>query len=137
QHGAEAVIISPLADAAVDVDRPVCLGVAGIGDGDRFIARAVRDQDVGNCADELSSLGIAQPPQRALAFAAREFKRALKVEALRRHGRQLIACDRIDERGFDALPALPPAGQIALERLWRRGPGYLPRTTLPSDYPSS
>src|SRR5262249_22331294 len=73
----------------------------------------------------------------ALAFAAREFKRALKVEALRRHGRQLIACDRIDERGFDALPALPPAGQIALERLWRRGHGSLPRTRLSAFIPSS
>src|SRR5207248_7113605 len=128
QPGAEPGIIFQRADTAVDVDRRVRLGVAGIGDGDGFIARAVRDQDVGDYADELSSRGIAQPPQRTLAFAAREFERTLKVEALRRHGRQLIARDRIDERGFDALPALPAAGQKALERLWRRGHGSLPRT---------
>ncbi len=52
-------VVFERADAAVDVDRRVDLGVAGIGDGDRLVARAVGGQDIGDRADQLGPLGIA------------------------------------------------------------------------------
>ena len=81
QPAAESGVIFQRADAAVDVDRRVRLGITGIGDGDVLIARAVGDQHVGDGADELAALGVAQVPQPALAFAAGEFERAFEIEA--------------------------------------------------------
>src|SRR5215831_9749928 len=119
QPATESGVIFQRADAAVDVDRRVRLGVAGIGDGDLLIARAVSDQHVGHGADELAALGIAQASQAALPLLAREFERSFKIDALRRNRRQLVAFDRIDQPGLDPLPAQPTTGQIALEILWR------------------
>src|ERR671937_481349 len=50
--GTEAGIVFQRTDAAVDVDRRVRFRVAGIGDGDRFIACAVGGEHVGDRADE-------------------------------------------------------------------------------------
>ena len=55
ERGAEPRVIFQGADAAVDIDRGVDLGVAGIGDGDRFVARALGRQHVGNGADQLGA----------------------------------------------------------------------------------
>jgi hypothetical protein len=81
QPATESGVIFQRADAAVDVDGRVHLGVAGIGDGHIFIASAVGDQHVGDGADELAALGVAQVPQPALAFAAGEFERTFEIEA--------------------------------------------------------
>jgi hypothetical protein len=107
---AETRIVFERADAAIDVDRRVRFRVAGIGDGDRFIPCAVCGEHVGDGADELGSLGVAQATQAALAFSAREFERSLEIETFCRNGRQLVAGDGIDEGGLVALPTLPTTG---------------------------
>ena len=125
QAGTEAGVVFKRADAAVDVDRRVGLGVAGIGDGDLFVAGAVRRQHVGDGADELAALGIAQRSQTGLALLARECERAVEVGTLGRNRGELIAVNRIDEPGLDPLPAHPATGQIAFEMLRLRRHGSL------------
>jgi len=73
----EAREIFQRADAAVDIDRRVRFGVAGIGDGDLFVARAVRGEHVGNGAEQLCPLGVAHGAQAALAVLAGKFQRSL------------------------------------------------------------
>ena len=87
---AEPRVIFQRADAAVDVDRGVDLGVAGIGDRDPFVFRAVGDEHVGDGADELRPLGIAHAAQRPLPLPAGESERAFEIDALGRHGRELV-----------------------------------------------
>ena len=115
QPGAEPGVIFERADAAVDVDRRVGLGVAGIGDGDVLVTRAVGDEHVGHGADQLAALGVAHRSQTALPLRAGEFERRLETHALGRGRRQLVPLDRVDQPGLDAFPAHPTARQIALE----------------------
>ena len=127
EAGAEPGIVFQRADAAVDVDRGIHLGVAGIRDGDFLVARAVGDEHVGDRADELAALGVGHAAQAALPLLARELERALEIDALGRDRRQLVALDRIDERGLDAFAPHPTSRQIAFEIFRRRGHGVLPR----------
>src|SRR5262249_12523177 len=108
-------------DAAVDVDRGVHLGVAGIGDRNLFVASAVGSEHIGDRADQLTALGVAERAQTALAVLARVIERAPEIDALGRHRRELVALDRIDGPRLDALPAHPMPGQIALELLCTHG----------------
>ena len=87
QPATESGVIFQRADAAVDVDRRVRLGVAGIGDGDLLIARAIGNQHVGHGADEVAALGVAQVSQAALPLLAREFERSFEIDAIRRNRR--------------------------------------------------
>ena len=91
QPGAEPGVVFERADAAVDVDCRVGLGVAGIGDGDLLVARAVGGQHVGHRADELATLGITHRSQAALPVLAREVERCLEIDAFGRDRRQLVA----------------------------------------------
>ena len=71
EAGAEPGVIFQRADAAVDVDRRVDLGVAGIGDGDLFVARAVGDEHVGDGAQQLGAFGVIERAQGRPAALAR------------------------------------------------------------------
>ena len=130
QPGAEPRVIFQRADAAVDIDGRVGLGVAGIGDGDVLVARAVGGQHVGHRAHELAALGIAHVAQAALPLLACEGERCLEIDAFGRDRRQLVPFDRVDQPGLDAVPAHPAARQIALEMLRRRAHRCLPRCVL-------
>src|SRR5262249_45514892 len=112
EAAAEPGVIFQRADATVDVDRRIRLGVAGIDDGDVFVARAVGDQHVGDSTDELAALGVAQTAQAALPVLAREVERSFEIDAFGRDRRQLVAFDRIHQPGLDPLPAQPTTGQI-------------------------
>src|SRR5262249_38257911 len=91
--------------------------VARVGDGDLFVAGTVASQHVGNRADQLTALGVAERAQTALAVLARVIERAPEIDALGGGRRELVALDRIHEPCLDALPAHPTPGQIALELL--------------------
>src|SRR5262249_57598284 len=106
------------------------LGVAGIRDGDIFIARAIGDQHVGYSADELAALGVAQASQAPLPLLAREFERSFKIDALRRNRRRVVAFDRIDQPGLDSLSAHPTAGPVVAEIL-----SPSPHVSLPPSHP--
>ena len=115
EPGAEPGVILQRADPAVDIDGGIGLGVAGIGDGDVFVAHAVGDKHIGHRADELAPLGVAHRSQTALPLRAGEFERGREIDALARRHRQLIPFDRVDQPGLDAFPAHPTARQIALK----------------------
>ena len=115
ERAAKPRIIFHGADAAVDVDRGVDFGVAGIRDRDRFIFRAIGDQHVGDRADQLGALGKGQRTQGRPAALARMIERGFQIEAARARGRQHIAMHRIDQFGLDTFAAPPRAREVALQ----------------------
>src|SRR5271166_2962480 len=124
ETGRDPGVIFQGADAAVDVDSRIGLGVARIGDRDLLVAGAVSGEHISHRADELPPLCIAQAAQAALAFATRKGERALEIETSGGNGRELIALDRIAQPRLDTIPPRPAARQVTFERLWH---GIIPQ----------
>src|SRR6516162_10990499 len=57
-------VIFQRANAAVDVDRCIDLGVARVGDSDFLVARAIGSKHVGYRTQKLCPLSVTQRPQR-------------------------------------------------------------------------
>ena len=126
QPRAEPGKIFQRADAAVDVDRSVGFGVAGILDGDGFVFGAVGRERIGDRAKQLRALGIAQRAQGPLPLLACEGERALEVDALGGGGGDHLAAHRVNQRSLDPIPARPAPRHVAVKRLRIHGwhPGF-------------
>ena len=96
ERRAEPRIIFQRPNAAVDVDCRIRLCVAGIGDRNLFIARAVRRQHFRDRAEHLRTRGVIECAQRRATFLTREFQRAVEVKTAPADCRQHCAVRRID-----------------------------------------
>ncbi len=129
EPGAEPRVVFQRADAAVDVDRGVDLGVAGIRDRDAFILGAVGGEHIGDGAEQFRPLGVVQCGERGVAVPAREGEPTFEIDPLGGRGGDHLAAHRIDQRGFDTLPARPASRHVAVKRLRIHGisPGFADR----------
>ena len=100
------------ADAAVDVDGGVGLGVAGIGQRGLEIAVAVGAKGVGDFLEQPGALSEAQSAQRRPSGLARIVHGGADVDALARCPRQLIAQHRIGQRHTPTAALGPAAANV-------------------------
>jgi hypothetical protein len=123
--GAEPGIIFQRPDAAVDIDRRIALGIAGVGNRDLLVTGAVRREHIGDGTDKLCPLGVTHATQVPLPAPARKRERAFEIEALRGHRGELVAFDGIAKACLDTLSTHPTAGEITFKRLGHRRHGNI------------